>query len=65
VTPDETAERAALLAKSQRYEKALRQIIVNRVEDVGPCDVPRTFKCMCSECVAREALAAAQEGDRT
>jgi predicted component of type VI protein secretion system len=58
VTPDETAERAALLAKSQRYEKALRQIVATlsiATATIAEFEARR---------MAREALAAAQEGDR-
>jgi hypothetical protein len=50
------AERAALLATRDRYEAALRQI-ANAEFPYHPDSVPWQAK------VAREALAAAQEGD--
>jgi hypothetical protein len=65
VTPDETAERAALLAKSQRYEEALRRIAA---ADVRP-DLPDAEWRACGlaellPSIAREALAVAQEDTR-
>jgi hypothetical protein len=53
-------ERAALLAKSQRYEEALREIVALRE---GP-DLT-AWHAGTAVIIAREALAAAQEGDRT
>jgi len=46
--------------KIARYEAALRQIAGG---DVAPdCDLDNFPGCECWQCVAREALAAAQEG---
>jgi hypothetical protein len=64
---DTEAERAALLATRDRYEAALRRL-VKAVED--QCDaeqqpVPVSMAVEKAVLVAREALAAAQEGDRT
>jgi hypothetical protein len=59
------AERAALLAQRDRYEAALREIAkgdchLNGITGCKGWPLPR--ERWCGLCVAREALAAAQEG---
>lgn len=48
-------EQAALIAK---LVEALEMIVANRIADGGPCD--GVDECLCSECIAREALALAK-----